>query len=111
MTTFTEDNKLPYQQNIVDETYLAINGGKWFSNDENLWLKNYYRNLKKNPKIYNKKFSLIAKTSGVDNYRLWFDVDETDDKTEKILLNINMILTKNLVNPDLKCFITKNETT
>ena len=111
MTTFTEDNKLPYQQNIVDETYLAINGGKWFSKDENLWLKNYYRNLKKNPKIYNKKFSLIAKTSGVDNYRLWFDVDETDDKTEKILLNINMILTKNLVNPDLKCFITKNETT
>lgn len=111
MTTFTENNKLPFKQNIVDETYLSINGGKWLPTDEILWLKNYFKNLQENPKIYNKKFSLIAKTSGVDNYRLWFDVDETDDKTEKILDNINMILTKNLVNPDLKCFITKNETT
>ena len=97
-------------QNIVDETYLSINGGKWLPTDEILWLKNYFKNLQENPKIYNKKFSLIAKTSGIDNYRLWFDVDETDDKTEKILDNINMILTKNLINPDLKCFITKNET-
>jgi len=111
MTTFTKDNKLPWNQNIVDETYLAINGGTWLPTDEISWLKNLYKNLQESPEIFKNYLSLIAKTSGKDNYRLWFDVDETDDKTEKILDNINMILTKNLVNPDLKCFITKNETT
>ncbi len=88
-----------------NENYSSLKGGKWNIQDEKKALTEYFNCIADNPN-WN---CIVAKTSGNDNYKLWFDVDDVDDTTENIINNINMILVKNLIEPDVdSALITKN---
>ncbi len=85
-----------------------MSGGKWeFTNNEEhkKFIKDFYNNSKSNNYNYR---CLCAKSCDTNSHRLWFDCDSSEEPTEKILHNINMILVENLIEPNTRSLITMN---
>ena len=94
-------------KNVKNPNYLGMNkfGGKWNIKDHKNALSQFMIN-----NIANKyKWKCIcAKTDKADSHRLWFDCDNCHEPTEKILVNIRMILIDNLVDPNTRSLVTMN---